>query len=295
MSTRAGTDVGRWAPGRPVLRAADPRMAALVDADPGLDSAFAGWPSDLWGALVAQVISQQLSRAAAAAILRRLKALHGGRLPTPAELLDDDAQTLRGLGLSHAKAGYLHDLGARLVDDRLDLERLRALDDDDARAELIQIKGVGRFTADGVLMLALRPTDVWPAADLALRRAVGRVWQLDATPSFARVDAIGKRFRPWRTLAALYLYRSSSPWQERPHRRAGGCATQRASRADRADLASGRHESRLGVGMRGVVGFDLALERPAMPAGVMVDERFARDPLAEHERLSAVTAGAGPP
>ncbi len=210
MSTRAETDVRRWAPGRAVLRAADPRMAALVDADPELDpdSAFPGWPSDLWGALVLQVIGQQLSRAAAAAILHRLEALHGGRLPSPAELLGDDTQTLRGLGLSRAKASYLHDLAARLVDGRLDLERLRALDDDDARAELIQVKGVGRFTADGVLMLALRRADVWPAADLALRRAVGRVWQLDAAPSIAQVDAIGERFRPWRTLAALYLYRS---------------------------------------------------------------------------------------
>jgi DNA-3-methyladenine glycosylase II len=103
---------------------------------------------------------------------------------------------------------YLHDLAARLEDGRLDLERLRALDDDDARTELTQVKGVGRFTADGVLMVALRRPDVWPAADLALRRAVERVWGLDAPASVAEVDALGDRFRPWRTLAAVYLYRS---------------------------------------------------------------------------------------
>ena len=68
---------------------------------------------------------------------------------------------------------------------------------------------MGRFTADGVLMLALRRPDVWPAADLAsLRRAVERVWELDPPASVADVDAIGERFRPWRTLAAVYLYRS---------------------------------------------------------------------------------------
>jgi DNA-3-methyladenine glycosylase II len=67
---------------------------------------------------------------------------------------------------------YLRDLAERLIDGRLDPERLRALDDEAARAELMQVKGVGRFTADGVLMLALRRPDVWPAADLALRRAV---------------------------------------------------------------------------------------------------------------------------
>jgi DNA-3-methyladenine glycosylase II len=200
----------RWAAGREVLRAADLRMAALVDADPGLDPdvLFDGWPSDLWGALVLQVIGQQLSRAAATAILGRLEALHDGRLPTPSELLATDEETLRTIGLSRAKSVYLHDLAARLVDGRLDLERLRTLDDDAARAELIQVKGVGRFTAEGVLMLALRRPDVWPAADLALRRAVERVWGLAAPASVEEIDALGERFRPWRTLAAAYLYRS---------------------------------------------------------------------------------------
>ncbi len=199
-----------WEDGKAALRAADPRMAALVDADPDLDPdrVFEGWPNDVWGALVMQVIGQQLSRAAAAAILGRLEALSDGRLPTPVELLGTDAEALRALGLSRAKAVYLHDLAGRLVDGRLDLERLRELDDDEARDELTQVKGVGRFTADGVLMLALGRQDVWPAADLALRRAVGRVWDLGAAPSVAAVDAIGERFRPWRTLAAIYLYRS---------------------------------------------------------------------------------------
>jgi DNA-3-methyladenine glycosylase II len=200
----------RWAAGRAVLRAADPRMATLVDADPALDpdSLLDGLPHDLWGALVLQVIGQQLSLAAAAAIAARLEALHGGRLPTPAELLATDSDALRGIGLSRAKAVYLHDLAARMEDGRLDLERLRALDDDTARTELTQVKGVGRFTAEGVLMLALQRQDVWPAADLALRRAVERVWRLDPPASVADVDAIGERFRPWRTLAAVYLYRT---------------------------------------------------------------------------------------
>ena len=168
-ATRAAAD--RWVAGREVLRAADPRMAALVEADPGLDPdhLLEAWPRDLWGALVLQVIGQQLSR---------------------------------------AKTVYLHDLAARLEDGRLDLERLRILDDDAARTELTQVKGVGRFTADGVLMLALRRPDVWPAADLALRRAAERVWQLDSPASIAQIDALGERFRPWRTLAATYLYRT---------------------------------------------------------------------------------------
>jgi DNA-3-methyladenine glycosylase II len=185
-------------------------MAELVDADPTLDpdAVLDGLPIDLWEALVFQVVGQQLSVAATRSILSRLEGLHDGRLPTPAELLAIDADTLRGIGLSRAKAAYLHDLAERLLDGRLDLERLRSLDDDAARAELMQVKGVGRFTAEGVLMLTLRRPDIWPAADLALRRAVERVWELDPPASVADVDAIGDRFRPWRTLAAIYLYRS---------------------------------------------------------------------------------------
>jgi DNA-3-methyladenine glycosylase II len=209
--TGAEPDVDRWAVGRELLRAADPRMAALVEAEPKLDpdGLLDGLPRDLWGALVLQVIGQQISLAAAAAILARLDALVGGRLPTPMELIAIDSNTLRGVGLSRAKAIYLHDLAARLLDGRLDFELLQTLDDDAARAALTQVKGVGRFTADGVLMLAMRRPDVWPAADLALRRAVERIWQLGGPASIAEIDALGERFRPWRTLAAAYLYRSS--------------------------------------------------------------------------------------
>ncbi len=212
-STGKRARIDRWAPGRERLRAADPRMAALVDADPGLDpdELFADMPHDLWGALVLQVISQQLSLASAAATLVRLQALHGARMPTPHELLATDVQALRGVGLSGAKAIYLHDIAARLEGGRLDPERLRGLDDDDARNELTQIKGVGRFTADGVLMLALHRRDVWPAGDLALRRAVERVWGLEVPATVAQVDEVGERFRPWRTLAATYLYRAGAP------------------------------------------------------------------------------------
>jgi DNA-3-methyladenine glycosylase II len=206
--SRVQAGVDRWAAGRSFLAEADPRMAELVDAEPGLDPdrLFNGLPSDLWGALVLQVIGQQISLASAAAILARLEALHSGRMPTPAELLATDAETLRRVGMSRAKAMYLYDLAARLEDGRLDADRLSTLDADAARIALTEVKGVGRFTADGVLMLALRRPDVWPAADLALRRSVERIWELDPPASVQQVDALGERFRPWRTLAAAYLY-----------------------------------------------------------------------------------------
>jgi DNA-3-methyladenine glycosylase II len=203
----ASLSADRWIEARAAVRAADPRMAALVDARPRLDpdAFFDKWPADLWTALLFQVIGQQISLTAAGAIRARLSALHSGRMPTPAEMLTTDEGTLRGVGLSRAKVLYLHDVAARLVDGRLDVERLSVLDDDGVRSELTRARGVGRFTADGVLLLVFRRPDVWPAADLSLRRAVAHVWELDGRLTVEEADAIGERFRPWRTLAAVYL------------------------------------------------------------------------------------------
>jgi DNA-3-methyladenine glycosylase II len=216
-------------------------MAALVDANPQLDpdAFFDNWPADVWSALASQVIGQEISLAAAGAIRARLEALHDGRLPTPAEMLGMEADTLLGIGLSHAKVVYLHDVAERLVDGRIDLERLRELDDDGARRELTQAKGVGRFTADGVLLLALRRPDVWPAGDLSLRRAVERIWELDAPMTVREADAFGERFRPWRALAAVYLFTNTMAEQAArgaPHMstaRAGNPARRRAVKLTR--------------------------------------------------------------
>jgi DNA-3-methyladenine glycosylase II len=112
-------------------------MANLIDADPTLDpgAVLDGWPTGLWGALVFNVVGQQLSVTATRAIPERLSASHDGRLPTPAELLAAEPDALRRVGLSRAKTTYLRDLAERLVDGRLDLERVRELDDDTARCE----------------------------------------------------------------------------------------------------------------------------------------------------------------
>jgi DNA-3-methyladenine glycosylase II len=204
----------RWAPGRAALRRADPVLARLVDAEPGLDPdvLFGGFAEGgAWDALVFGVVSQQISVAAARAILRRVRERFGnGATPTAARLAAADADELRAAGLSRAKAAYLADLGARVSDGRLDLAGLEALDDDGAHAALMQVKGVGRFTADGVLMFALRRPDVLPAGDLALRRAIQSVFGLPAQPTIPEVDARGEAWRPWRTLAAAYLYRAAA-------------------------------------------------------------------------------------
>jgi DNA-3-methyladenine glycosylase II len=204
----------RWAPGRDALRAADPVLARLVDADPTLDpdarsvQLAHGGP---WAALVLGVVSQQISGIAARAILGRLEDRFGdGTIPPPERIAAADPAELLAVGLSHAKAASLVDLATRITDGRLDLDGLDSLDDDTARAVLTQVKGVGRFTAEAVLMFALRRPDVLPAGDLTLRRAIQRVFELPIAPTIAEVDERGKAWRPWRTLAAAYLYNSSA-------------------------------------------------------------------------------------
>lgn len=202
----------RWASGRDALRAADPVLARLVEAEPTLDpdarSALLAH-GDPWAALVLGVVSQQISAIAARAILGRLEDRFGdGAMPVPERLAAADPDELLAVGLSHAKAASLADLATRITDGRLDLGRLDALDDDTARAVLSEVKGVGRFTADAVLMFALRRPDVLPAGDLTLRRAIQRVFELPTAPTIAEVDERGAAWRPWRTLAAAYLYDS---------------------------------------------------------------------------------------
>jgi DNA-3-methyladenine glycosylase II len=156
-------------------------------------------------------VSQQISAIAARAILGRLEDRFGdGTIPPPERIAAADPAELLAVGLSHAKAASLVDLATRITDGRLDLDGLDSLDDDTARAVLTQVKGVGRFTAEAVLMFALRRPDVLPAGDLTLRRAIQRVFELPIAPTIAEVDERGKAWRPWRTLAAAYLYHSSA-------------------------------------------------------------------------------------
>ena len=161
---------------------------------------------DLFGALLFQVAGQQISVAATRRILGRIEALFGGRLPTPAELLDVPAESLRQAGLSWRKVTTLRDLAEHLSDGRLDPDRLSALADDEVITALTAISGIGPWTAQGALILALRREDVVLPGDLALRKAIQRAYDLDHLPSQAEVVAIAEKWRPYRSLATSYLF-----------------------------------------------------------------------------------------
>jgi DNA-3-methyladenine glycosylase II len=193
------------------LRAADPVLRAVIDEVGADDLADrrAGRPNDHYGALVRSIVGQQLSTRAARAIFGRLIDRFGGRTPTPAEVLADDPEELRAAaGLSHAKVSYLRSLAEHVLEGSLDLERLDTLPDDEAIAELVAVKGIGAWSAHMFLMFHLQRPDVLAVGDLGIRRAMMIRYGLPALPAPGEMERIAEPWRPHRTLACLFLWRS---------------------------------------------------------------------------------------
>lgn len=193
------------------LRKADPVLRELIDSigPDGLGDPRAGRPHDHYGALVRSIVGQQLSTKAARAIYGRLTDRYGGRTPTPAEVLADDPDELRtAAGLSRAKVAYLRSLAEHVQDGSLELERLDELPDEDVIAELVAVKGLGVWSAHMFLMFHLQRPDVLPVGDLGIRNAVKRLYALDELPAPAELLEIAEPWRPHRTLACRYLWRS---------------------------------------------------------------------------------------
>jgi DNA-3-methyladenine glycosylase II len=193
------------------LAASDPVIAKLIDrygTPDGLLERRGRRPGDAYGALVRSIVGQQLSTSSARAIFGRLVALFDDRTPTPRELLDVDPQTLREVGLSRAKVAYLRDLAERVEDGELDLESIAELSDEDVAAQLTQVKGLGPWSVQMFLIFHLGRPDVLPAGDLGIRRAVQDQYGLDKLPEAAELERIAEPWRPNRSLASLYLWRS---------------------------------------------------------------------------------------
>jgi DNA-3-methyladenine glycosylase II len=143
------------------------------------------------------------------AMLGRLADRFGGHLPTPEQLLAADPEEVRAAGLSRRKVRTLRELAERFVDGRLDPAELERLPDEEVIARLTEVPGVGRWTAEGLLAIALHRQDVVLPGDLALRRAIQRAYGLDHLPSQAEVVAIAEAWRPYRSLAVSYLFASA--------------------------------------------------------------------------------------
>ena len=199
-------------PANPIahLRAADPTLRQIIDSvDPArmVDSGD-GRPDDHYGSLVRAIVGQQLSTKAARTIYWRLCDRFGGRTPTPREIIAEDHEQLRAVGLSNAKAEYLRSLAEHVVSGRIELERLDELTDEQIIDELVAVKGLGVWTAQMFLMFQLRRPDVLPIGDLGIRRAVQFHYELAELPPRALLEQIAEPWRPHRTLACRYLWKS---------------------------------------------------------------------------------------
>lgn len=152
------------------------------------------------------IIYQQLSTKAAATIHGRVEALCGGVLSAePLSRLADEA--LRGAGLSRQKLGYLRDLSARAADGSLDTRPFPDLPDEDITRQLVQVKGVGVWTAQMFLMFKLGRPDVLPVLDLGIRKGVQRAYRLRKLPDAKRIEKIAAPWAPYRTVGSWYMWR----------------------------------------------------------------------------------------
>jgi DNA-3-methyladenine glycosylase II len=193
------------------LRRADSVMMGLIDEYGPPDGVLARRgrrPTDAYGTLVRSIVGQQVSTKAARAIFERLTDLFGGHTPTPRQLLDADPETVRAAGLSRPKVAYLRDLAERVEDGELDLQRLAELPDEDVAAQLTAVKGLGPWTVDMFLIFHLGRPDVLPVGDLGIRRAAQVAYGLEELPDAEELKRIAEPWRPWRSLASLYLWRS---------------------------------------------------------------------------------------
>lgn len=169
-----------------------------------------------FGSLVRAIVFQQLAVRAATAILGRVIVAAGGTL-TAASLAATSEEDLRAAGLSGNKLRSLRDLSDKVLDGTVAFTALPRLADDEVKARLTSVRGIGQWTAEMFLMFQLRRLDVWPVDDLGVRQGFGLAWKLDPPPSAKELVALGEPFRPYRTIVARYcweavgLYKGTDP------------------------------------------------------------------------------------
>jgi DNA-3-methyladenine glycosylase II len=192
------------------LKRSDATLAGLIDShgERVWQERIVDRPREPFAALLRAIVGQQVSVAAARTIFARVEAIFGNRVPSAQELLAADPMALRQAGLSRSKARYARELAARASQGVLDPAVLECRSDEEVVALLEAVPGIGRWTAQMFLIFHLGRLDVLPSGDLGLRRAVGVHYGFAETPPPAIVAELGERWRPYRSLATVYLWRS---------------------------------------------------------------------------------------
>lgn len=196
-----------YAKARRLLMRRDPVLARLIKAH-GPCGLAAAQRTDHFTALVRAITGQQLSTKAAATIFSRLVALMPAGQLTPEGMAGVSDDALRAAGMSRQKIAYFRDLTAHVQSGRLPLDSLDAMTDDDVIAALTKVKGIGRWSAEMFLMFRLHRPDVLPVDDLGIVNAVTSVYGLRKRPTADRIRKLGEAWKPYRSVASWYLWRS---------------------------------------------------------------------------------------
>jgi len=193
----------------------DPVLAAVIRREGACGLRASGDP---YRALLQSIVYQQLAGSAAAAIERRVRAPYRGRYPKPAVLLAASDAELREAGLSRQKIAAMRAVATAFADGTLDNRRLRRMADDEVLEAVTQVKGIGEWTAHMLLMFSLGRPDVLPVGDYGVRKSAMQLYELEALPKRAELEALAEPWRPYRSVAAWYLWRvidtqtPGSPW-----------------------------------------------------------------------------------
>ena len=196
------------------LRRRDPVLAAIISR-----VGRCAWETERAGSafssLVEAMLYQQITGKAAASVHRRLRGVLGRRHPRPQEILAASTRALRGAGLSRQKIAYMRDLAAR-AGDGLPLRGLSRRPDEEVIEALCAVKGIGRWTAEMFLIFRLGRLDVLPVDDYGVRKAAQRAYGLPELPDARWLREKGEAWRPYRTVASWYLWRSLEPSAKKP-------------------------------------------------------------------------------
>jgi len=189
------------------LKRVDPVLARVIDivGPCRLESRREGTH---FQALVRSIVFQQLSGKAASTILSRFNALYPDSTPSPDAVLATSDEQLRAVGLSRQKIGYMRDLASKVTQGTLPLDAVDSMDDDDLIAHLVQVKGIGRWTAQMFLMFRLDRRDVLPELDLGIQNAIKRAYRKRKRPTPKDVRKLGAKWSPHSSVASWYLWRS---------------------------------------------------------------------------------------
>lgn len=184
----------------------DPVLATLVErhGPPRLGRPAPG--SGRFAALAEAIVFQQLHDRAAATIHGRLLDRLGGSM-SPEAVLDVPVAELRACGLSTAKTAALVDLASKVASGAVSLSRIGRLPDDEVVAHLVQVRGIGVWTAEMFLLFTLGRLDVWPVGDYGVRVGFGRAWGLPEAPAPKALALYGEAYRPYRSIVAWYCWR----------------------------------------------------------------------------------------